>query len=502
MFRFGGRLGRKRFAWGAAIRLLLMAAGIIGFPYLVWIVGQYTACSRIGGACGAVALTTSMFGKPPIVMLFIFSFCGICLRRARDAGLPAAIGLVVPFLLLRDTSFLVLAGAHWSFAMVAGVVSVPVPFALIVSLLCIAVLCLLPSRDRDAEALNPFGKAGYALLALIVAATIDAAIHLLRMTPVLLIPSLRIGINHLPHVPYVRDYVMYGLLFALAYFSWVSFVTPAPSPLQIAAGVPVRQRKPLAAIGALALVIAIAACRHVSAGQSLVASTLQRPDALLPTLALYFCLLIAGYLLVVAPSLRSAAFLGLTFLPFVHVGYMRWTAEQAVAKETAEIAAIPRVKNSALPTTVLFQPDLSLQPEDLLAVPGVDRVISGVQGSGRGLMLYERAEDGTARRMAITNMPERYLHLRVGAASTFGRRQFVSPGLAAGPYELRLLDSGRDDLVDVWYRSFRLVPAFPPVLSPHDALQRSSIWYRVSGTGTPPRARVLQFLASAVRPAG
>ena len=148
MFSFQGRLTRWRFLTGAAIRIVLFAATIIGFPFILWAIGKATNCASVGGACGAVALTASMALKPVFFFIFVFSLIGISLRRARDTGLPASLGLIVPLLALGDISIGSLAGAHWSHAFAVGVLRpLPFPWFWLLALCAIVVLGVLPSRD-------------------------------------------------------------------------------------------------------------------------------------------------------------------------------------------------------------------------------------------------------------------------------------------------------------------------------------------------------------------
>ena len=102
MILFGGRLKRRAYLAHAAIRVALFAATVVGFPYILFAVGKLTGCASVGGACGAVALVASTALKPIFFVAFVFSLIGICMRRTRDAGLPAALGLIVPGLVLAD----------------------------------------------------------------------------------------------------------------------------------------------------------------------------------------------------------------------------------------------------------------------------------------------------------------------------------------------------------------------------------------------------------------
>src|SRR5262245_54321876 len=143
---FTGTLSRGRFAKGALIRIALLVAITAGFPFILRAIFQATACARVGGACGAVALVASFYLKPLIYLAFVFSFVGITMRRLRDLALPAAMVIILVVLMLGDLMFGITFGAPWSLGFVLGG-SVQWPRYLFASLLCIAFLCLVPSVE-------------------------------------------------------------------------------------------------------------------------------------------------------------------------------------------------------------------------------------------------------------------------------------------------------------------------------------------------------------------
>src|ERR1044072_9116663 len=109
---FGGRLRRLAYLTRAAIRVALFAATVVGFPYILFAIGKLTNCASPGGACGAVALVASTALKPIFFIAFVLSLVGISMRRTRDAGLPAAVGLIIPGLVTADYQFGLFGGAH------------------------------------------------------------------------------------------------------------------------------------------------------------------------------------------------------------------------------------------------------------------------------------------------------------------------------------------------------------------------------------------------------
>jgi hypothetical protein len=64
----------------------------------------------------------------------------------------------------------------------------------------------------------------------------------------------------------------------------------------------------------------------------------------------------------------------------------------------------------------------------------------------------------------VDKLPDEYLLLNVGRKSAFAGKP-NSHAMGGGPLELRRVAPGRDDLIAVWYRTYRPSPAFPPVLT-------------------------------------
>jgi uncharacterized membrane protein YhaH (DUF805 family) len=164
MFTFHGTMGRQQFLGASALRIGLFLATVVGFPFLVRALVMASRCSA--DTCGALGLVAAVALKPLAFTLFVFSFVGISVRRARDAGVPGWIGLFIPLLFAFDHNFFVFAGAPWSFAFSAGALPVPGPRHAPLALACIAALCVLPSRRDGPGSRNPFGYAGLAAFGL------------------------------------------------------------------------------------------------------------------------------------------------------------------------------------------------------------------------------------------------------------------------------------------------------------------------------------------------
>ena len=105
MFKFAGTMGRKWFLWASGLRIGLFLASVVGFPFFLMALFAITGCGRVGGACSAVGVIGAAAFKPLAFAIFVFSFVGISMRRARDAGVPGWIGLFVPLLFAADQAF-------------------------------------------------------------------------------------------------------------------------------------------------------------------------------------------------------------------------------------------------------------------------------------------------------------------------------------------------------------------------------------------------------------
>jgi hypothetical protein len=173
-------------------------------------------------------------------------------------------------------------------------------------------------------------------------------------------------------------------------------------------------------------------------------------------------------------------------------------ATKEYKREAAEVAAIPTVPPVRVPATIVFDP--SPEPRAAWTIPGIEHAISK-ERFGTTLMQTDRPpEPGrpTAAR-AIASLPDEYLILKEGHASSFAKR-LKSYANAGGPLELRLVGPQRDDLVAVWYRAFNPPPTNLPLLA-------MGGWYRGPSpqggeTTQDKEARIRAFLVKALTPGG
>jgi hypothetical protein len=134
-------------------------AGIVGAA-LVLERGKWRGlCLRGGGL---------RFTRPVVYLGVAVSLAGISVRRARDAGITAGLGLLVPLLLLADLEVIFLPGNHLLYW----------PWHLAFGFLCIGALGMLPHRSsNDAFNRDPFVITVWLLAAVIAASTVVKALH-------------------------------------------------------------------------------------------------------------------------------------------------------------------------------------------------------------------------------------------------------------------------------------------------------------------------------------
>jgi hypothetical protein len=198
---------------------------------------------------------------------------------------------------------------------------------------------------------------------------------------------------------------------------------------------------------------------------------------LLPTLMLYFILMLAAWLAFTRRSLASAAVLALSLLPFLHWGHAHWTTSRQHQQEADEIAAIPTTPAASWPSTIVFESRSVTGMRAAWKVSGIERVIAKGAYSQR-LVQFERAQGRrpAAQESVISSLPAEYLLLKVGRMSSFAAKGQIY-ATAGGPFELRLVKADRDELIAVWYRKFNPGPSILPLLATQG-------WFRGSNSAT------------------
>ena len=161
------------FGWSVGWRLGLFALLTLGFPFIVYGVAAATHCSSSPGACGAIALVTSFYLRPVIVLGFLALMIGPLMARMRALGLPGFVGLIAIWLLLLDVRYLMVLGAHWSFAFSIGAIYMELPAYLILALTLIAAMAVVREPQSEGDSLwQRHGRFGKATLGGVVAVAV------------------------------------------------------------------------------------------------------------------------------------------------------------------------------------------------------------------------------------------------------------------------------------------------------------------------------------------
>jgi len=144
----GRYMSGSQFGVKAGIRVGIFLALTLGFPFIVYGLILATGAGRVGGASGALAVVAGIYLKPVIVLVFLLSLISPCWKRMRSLGLPALLGLLVPFLFLMDAMYLMIIGTHWGVAFSLGVWHVNAPmFAMTALAMLVAMSLAAPPPD-------------------------------------------------------------------------------------------------------------------------------------------------------------------------------------------------------------------------------------------------------------------------------------------------------------------------------------------------------------------
>ena len=170
---------------------------------------------------------------------------------------------------------------------------------------------------------------------------------------------------------------------------------------------------------------------------------------------------------------------------------------RAQEQEAREVAAIPTKPVAPIPATLVWVSSRTTGLNGVWTIPAIQHVIEKNSFSP-GLEEVERPPDikhiRFTRPTPVASLPEEYLLLKIGPDSSFAKKY---TNYSRGPYELRYVTQGHDDLVAVWYRAFNPRPVAMPLLTLLG-------WYRGPNTTTydETAASIAAFLASALSSSG
>lgn len=491
MLQFSGTIAPKEFYLAALLRVGLFIASIFLFPLLLMGLPKVVQCG--GGVCGALGVVISMAVKPLVFVAFVFSMIGICLRRMRDAGLPAAFGLLVPILLSADSNFGIYAATPWGFGFSSGVLTIVKPIYFAFALICIGLMGLLPSRGGTPSSADPRRVDVMALLIITAAIGIVAIARILmsfNMTGMAFVLSVFMLLRAAP-------YLMAAFIMAALIFIWRERQAAPPRRIKF--------DRPTSAADTVAFTELIPPTFVLIAGAAMTLAALQiaggragDPLAMivgmttfvLPTYVLYTLPLWAFWYFTRRPGMLSVGLMVLTLLPFGWWAKAHLDAANHRTAEANEIAAVATAPLGSKPDTLFYDTDESANLKRLIDVTGVRQII--IKDGGRLRSYTGQQESWGGRKLTdVEALPEDYLHLRIGRSSSFAKPRQIYRG---GPYELRNIAPGHDDLIGVWYRAFYPDPVALPILTTQGWLFKPNVTTMDSYT-----AEVSQFLKRSLR---
>ncbi|WP_439541354.1 hypothetical protein [Hyphomicrobium sp.] len=425
--------------------------------------------------------------KPFVFLIFVASLAGISLRRARDAGLPAIAGLFIPIMMVGDSAFGVLGATPFSYRFSGGAIwGIPGPLYAIFTLLCIALLSLMPSAPLCSWRADKRSRAELVALTVLAALLcLCAILHMIRTVPTFFIIAV-----HAPGFQTVMQFVGLAPYLMAAFLAVASFVVvrarSAPQmgfesgAEEIETG---EQRSTPPGLqwcflaGTIVTGLALLFGEGPEKALSPIGFIVTFTWIVLPTYVLYTMPILALWRLVSRPNIATAALVVLALGPFA-----LWLAAYEAAKEhdpreRTELAAIAKVAPPhPTPDTILYEDRTRARLERILELTGAKRVILRENGDRR-LMLYAgKQQHGTREFTEVTELPAEYLHLIVGRGSSFAKDRQIYWG-DGGPFELRHVTPGNSTLIGAWYREFYRKPVMPPVLTTQG-------WYAPSNTVT------------------
>jgi hypothetical protein len=436
-----------------------------------------------------MGLVVAAIFKPLVFVLFVGSLVGISMRRARDAGLPAFAGLLIPLMLAADYKFGVFAAAPWSFAFSFGVLGRSAPIYLGFGLICLVLLGLAPSaRPWTPNAWRSARPESLALSVIAALLVVGAVFSTLMSLPDFSSAAWRFkdsaGFWMISRVTRYTLYLMLAFV-ALAAYAIVRERRSPHQPLDAAEPIhePERTTAPknsnpsgplIVGIGIVLTLISVSIALG-DMGRDPIAIAINLVPIYLPTFALYTTAVWAIWRLVEGPGILRGLIAIATLVPFALWAQAYFATSERHASELQELAALQKsAPPDRLPSTLLFESRQTGPFEKIRDATGVEHVI--IKGAyGQGLASYVGREGGGGV-VEGGSLPAEYLHLIVGRDSALAKpRQMY--GAAGGPMELRYVTPSGSVLIGAWYRAFDPAPSVPPVLTLRG-------WFRDRNTAT------------------
>jgi uncharacterized membrane protein YhaH (DUF805 family) len=490
MFRWTGVLDRAAFAWRAAFVSAFLIGTILLFPFLLQAVVSASHCAM--DTCGALGLVISAFLRPIFFVAAVAMVLSICIRRARDAGLPAWLGAFPPLMLVADQGFLQYAGAGWAYSFSAGILFASMP---VYALFAIALMVLLGLPARGAFYGWERSSIDKAMLVLAGWLSISAAE---RAGGVLLLVFMELP----REVAFIlfrlfayAPYAMPIFLALAAYRLWQSHrlapLTPLPPAIAAAEGPSLWQLRRAAVIGAVISLGIILWSQltniQMTGPWALITVVVMLIPAFLPNFVIYAALAASILRLMVKRDAIAAAALCVALIPFGFWAASLSSVLRAKAQERAAIAALSKVALPAKAGGIVIEgDDWSLINCARIRVlsdgHGIDEVLTHGQSKSPYLR-YTRATANAPvdKGVATDTAPSDYVLVRFPRQPPFLRETRLPPDIVTPPVEIYAVDPSGRHLVAATYTALNPVPSFPPMLTAYG-------WWRGDNSSTPEKS--------------
>lgn len=482
MFTWTGVLDRGGYLRQSAIFVVVLIGTVLFFPFILKAIVSSFRCSM--DTCGALSLVVSMALRPALFLATMALGLSACIRRARDAGLPAWAGAFPIVMLAASQDFLQYAGASWAYAFSSGVF-MRTPFH---ALFGIVLVGLLAIPERGALRSGENRVLDWALVILAGWLTLGAVPRLLNILVVT--PSL-LSIGKVFYV--FAHFALYQMLLftALAAFRiWLSRFSStggpdrAPRPYRARqaapAGPSLWRLKPAALVGFVVtlavLIYSLRASGSISLSfsqwSSVILAVVLALPTILPSFLMYTALTATGLRLVAKQDLIAVIAFLISLVPFGLWIQSSLSISAAQAEERAKIAAIPKTTLPAKIDAVVIEGDnwsLINCARRLIASGDYDvgDVLTRGQGRGGGYLRYTKATANGAvdKGISAESVPSDHVLIRFSRNPKLAPKTGRSADITAPPVEISTVDPNGERLVAFTYKAFNPTPHFPPMLT-------------------------------------
>ncbi len=431
---------------------------------------ESSGCTQIDGACGALRFMTQNQFLRIIEDLFLFSFVGISLRRARDIGLYSGSGLLLPLLI-----FAFVSGQTGTLTMFLNSAGFGRGLFAVLTLIFASFLCLMPSGGEAKSSKIPMTLLYVSISIAAIASTfkISIAISDLPEKDILnfSIQSLR---NPLfKFFIFKSEYIFTSALILPCF--WLLWAQKA-ALLKRTAKQQESSDRLLNRYSNFSVLIAFIIVMLTYFVLSLDGESFYSPDYsfslisqqfILPTILIYSSIIMAIFYFRLRRSKVSVAILLATTMPFGIWAYEHLAIWQLERKEVLEIASIPTLPLQNAPDTIVSK-STSFVVSDFWRNTNLQHFIR-LKSDG-SMFQYDRpARNRSGKGVRISQLPNQYLIIETDKKSRYYKEVRNSEGGLQGStddaIELRLIAPDQDSLIGLWVHTNWFRPTPLPLLA-------------------------------------